>query len=98
MSSRGGHNARGRGGAASSGPSKPVEKPKKENILDLSKYQDKAVKVKFNGGREVEGTLKGWDQLMNLVLDEGKEILHGKSCPFTSNANAFRGVLRLSGD
>lgn len=28
------------------------EKPKKENILDLSKYMDKEVQVKFNGGRE----------------------------------------------
>ena len=71
---------RGRGGA-SSASSKPTEKPKKENILDLSKYRDKAIKVKFNGGREMEGILKGWDQLMNLVLDEGKEILQGSSPP-----------------
>lgn len=28
------------------------EKPKKENILDLNKYMDKEVQVKFNGGRE----------------------------------------------
>lgn len=28
------------------------ERPKKENILDLSKYQDKEIKVKFAGGRE----------------------------------------------
>ena len=65
---------RGRGGSSST---KPSEKPKKENILDLSKYRDKPIKVKFNGGREMEGILKGWDQLMNLVLDEGKEILQG---------------------
>ncbi|OJJ45650.1 hypothetical protein ASPZODRAFT_167404 [Penicilliopsis zonata CBS 506.65] len=51
------------------------EKPKKENILDLSKYMDKLVHVKFNGGREVTGTLKGFDQLMNLVLDEVKEVM-----------------------
>ena len=30
------------------------ERPKKENILDLTKYMDKAVTVKFNGGRESE--------------------------------------------
>ena len=77
MSSRGGHAPRGRGGASSGPGSKPTEKPKKENILDLSKYKDKTIKVKFNGGREVEGILKGWDQLMNLVLDECKEVLHG---------------------
>nr|POE85188.1 sm-like protein lsm7 [Quercus suber] len=35
---------------------------------------DKEITVKFNGGREVTGTLKGYDQLMNLVLDNVKEI------------------------
>ncbi|KAL9116244.1 MAG: hypothetical protein Q9227_000615 [Pyrenula ochraceoflavens] len=64
----------GRGGAGKgSGP--PTEKPKKENILDLTKYMDKQVTVKFNGGREVVGTLKGYDQLMNLVLDDVKETM-----------------------
>ena len=28
------------------------ERPKKENILDLGKYMDKRITVKFNGGRE----------------------------------------------
>ncbi|OJI85026.1 hypothetical protein ASPTUDRAFT_100295, partial [Aspergillus tubingensis CBS 134.48] len=51
------------------------EKPKKENILDLNKYMDKEVRVKFNGGREVVGLLKGYDQLMNLVLDDVKESM-----------------------
>jgi U6 snRNA-associated Sm-like protein LSm7 len=36
---------------------------------------DKEVKVKFNGGREVSGMLKGYDQLMNLVLDDVKESM-----------------------
>jgi len=36
---------------------------------------DKQMKVKFNGGREVIGTLKGFDQLMNVVLDDVQEIL-----------------------
>ncbi|KAK2762171.1 Sm-like protein lsm7 [Arachnomyces sp. PD_36] len=55
------------------------EKPKKENILDLTKYMDKEVNVKFNGGREVTGTLKGYDQLMNLVLDDVKEVMRDES-------------------
>jgi len=41
----------------------------------LSKYMDKQITVKFSGGREVIGTLKGYDQLMNLVLDEVKEAM-----------------------
>lgn len=38
----------GRGGSAQQGQ----ERPKKENILDLGKYMDKRITVKFNGGRE----------------------------------------------
>ncbi|KAG5935397.1 hypothetical protein E4U60_003182 [Claviceps pazoutovae] len=71
---RGGGGRRGGGGAGNAGGDKP-EKPKKENILDLAKYMDKEITVKFNGGREVTGTLKGYDALMNLVLDEVKETV-----------------------
>ncbi|KAI5817263.1 hypothetical protein BZA77DRAFT_233151, partial [Pyronema omphalodes] len=53
----------------------PTERKAREAILDLAKWQDKAITVKFNGGREVEGILKGYDQLMNLVLDNVKETL-----------------------
>ncbi|KAK4970433.1 hypothetical protein LTR28_000330 [Elasticomyces elasticus] len=35
---------------------------------------DKNILVKFSGGREVQGKLKGFDALMNLVLDEAKEM------------------------
>jgi len=54
---RGGHDRGGRGG----GPAgKEQEKPKKENILDLTKYMHKQVQVKFNGGREgKQGMLSG---------------------------------------
>ena len=50
---------RGRGGAqggAAAAAAAPggVEKPKKENILDLTKYMDKEICVKFAGGREGE--------------------------------------------
>ncbi|KAJ9667154.1 U6 snRNP-associated protein Lsm7 [Coniosporium apollinis] len=69
---RGGGARGGRGGAAGS---QQAERPKKENILDLGKYVDKQITVKFNGGREVVGTLKGYDQLMNLVLDDVKEVM-----------------------
>ncbi|KAL8733546.1 MAG: hypothetical protein Q9181_003531 [Wetmoreana brouardii] len=70
---RGGRGGGARGGSA--GAQSQAEKPKKENILDLTKYMDKEITVKFNGGREVVGTLKGYDQLMNLVLDDVRETL-----------------------
>ncbi|UYV61675.1 LSM7 [Cordylochernes scorpioides] len=71
------------------------EKKKKESILDLTKYLEKAIRVKFQGGREgtgnilspplpipnspcvvtATGILKGFDPLINLVLDNTTEYL-----------------------
>ncbi|PPQ73813.1 hypothetical protein CVT26_012154 [Gymnopilus dilepis] len=50
-----------------------ADKPRREAILDLSKYVDERIRVKFTGGREVTGILKGYDQLLNLVLDDVTE-------------------------
>ncbi|KAK4153709.1 hypothetical protein C8A00DRAFT_33526 [Chaetomidium leptoderma] len=76
---RGGGGGGGRGGGAQGGQGgaqgQDKERPKKENILDLKKYMDKRITVKFNGGREATGVLKGYDALMNLVLDEVEELL-----------------------
>lgn len=50
---RGGGAGRGGGGGyASQSQQQDKERPKKENILDLGKYMDKQITVKFNGGRE----------------------------------------------
>ena len=49
---------------------------KKESILDLSKYLDKTVGIKFQGGREATGILKGYDNLLNVVLDNTRYFLH----------------------
>lgn len=34
--------------------------------------------MKFQGGREVVGNLKGFDQLVNLVLDDCVEYMRGE--------------------
>lgn len=49
--------------------------PKKESILELNRLIDAKVHVKCLGGREVVGTLKGYDELVNLVLDDTDEYL-----------------------
>ncbi|ODQ62407.1 hypothetical protein WICANDRAFT_76577 [Wickerhamomyces anomalus NRRL Y-366-8] len=49
--------------------------PKRDLILELSRFQDKRIRVKFTHGRQVTGILKGFDQLMNLVLDDVQETL-----------------------
>lgn len=95
--------AAGRGRGGPQGPQPTMDKPKREAILDLSKYANNRIRVKFTGGREgalfslstqcvvvddellssVTGILKGYDQLLNLVLDEVEEQLQGGCIAFT---------------
>ncbi|POY70279.1 hypothetical protein BMF94_6715 [Rhodotorula taiwanensis] len=70
--SQGGPSTGGRGQNAGRGE----DRPKREAILDLAKYTDKKICVKFTGGRQVTGTLKGYDQLLNLVMDDLEETLN----------------------
>ncbi|KAI0764085.1 hypothetical protein BC629DRAFT_1596771 [Irpex lacteus] len=70
---RGARGAGARGGGAGRGPQPTMDKPKREAILDLSRYSNERIRVKFTGGREVTGVLKGFDQLLNLVLDDVEE-------------------------
>ncbi|CAK7268125.1 U6 snRNP-associated protein Lsm7 [Sporothrix epigloea] len=76
----GGEGGRGFSGARGGGygGSGEREAPKKESILDLGQYMDREIYVKFNGGREgkyfwVSGILKGFDPLLNMVLDDAQE-------------------------
>ncbi|KAG5182700.1 small nuclear ribonucleoprotein polypeptide G [Tribonema minus] len=41
---------------------------------DLKRYMDKRLHLKLNGNREVRGVLRGYDQFMNIVLDEAVEV------------------------
>ena len=50
---------------------------KSEPVIDFAKYTDLRVRVRFQGGREVDGVLKGYDKLDNLVLDSAVEYLRG---------------------
>jgi len=42
---------------------------------DLRKYMDKKLLVKLNANRRVEGILRGFDQFMNLVLEDTVEVV-----------------------
>ncbi|TKA54839.1 hypothetical protein B0A53_02648 [Rhodotorula sp. CCFEE 5036] len=61
--SQGGPASGGRGGHGARGE----DKPRREAILDLAKYTDKKI---------FTGTLKGYDQLLNLVMDDIEETLN----------------------
>ncbi|KAJ6948483.1 hypothetical protein NC652_002813 [Populus alba x Populus x berolinensis] len=63
---------------------------RKETVLDLAKFVDKGVQVKLTGGRQVTGTLKGYDQLLNLVLDEAVEFLRDADDPLKTTDQTRR--------
>lgn len=43
---------------------------------------EKTIRVKFAGGREASGVLKGYDPLLNLVLDNTTEYLRDPDEPY----------------
>merc|ERR1711879_664852 len=53
-----------------------------KSVLDLERYLAQPVKVKFAGGREVKGILKGFDAVANLVLDDVQEFLRDPEDPY----------------
>ena len=55
--------------------------PRKDSILELAKMMDATVRVKCLGGRELQGILRGYDDLVNLVLDECDEYLRDPEDP-----------------
>ena len=54
----------------------------KDAVLDIQKWIEQPVRVKFTGGREVTGTLQGFDALVNLVLDDTVEYLRDPADPY----------------
>ena len=56
------------------------------------KFVDSQVRVKCLGGRELRGALRGYDELVNLVLDDCEEFIRGKFA--SGSLNAF--VQRLT--
>ena len=48
--------------------------PKQGPGQDLRKFMEKRLELKLNAGRVVTGTLRGYDQFMNVVLDQAQEV------------------------
>lgn len=69
---RGGYRGRGAGGGRGGSSAAQGERPKKENILDLAKYMDKEITVKFNGGREGTGKTSIWRETETETETETK--------------------------
>lgn len=41
---------------------------------DLKRYVEKRVSINLNANRKVVGILRGYDQFMNLVLENAEEV------------------------
>ncbi|KAI8380852.1 hypothetical protein BD560DRAFT_387364 [Blakeslea trispora] len=95
---RGGRGGRGGGRGGRGGyHNNQQDKPKKESILDLSKYMEKKIRVRFNGGREVVGTLMGYDPLLNLVLDNTIEYQKDLETGYVTEKSRQLGLSVLRG-
>ncbi|MDP2436102.1 MAG: U6 snRNA-associated Sm-like protein LSm7 [archaeon] len=55
---------------------------KRETVLDFQRCLNQEVSVKFTGGREIVGILRGHDSLLNFVLDDCKEHLRDPADPY----------------
>ena len=54
----------------------------RRGILDLQPQMHKQVRVRFQGGREVVGTLTGYDAMVNVVLENAVEYLRVSDDPY----------------
>eukprot|EP01080_Neovahlkampfia_damariscottae_P008795 gene8795-743_t len=51
---------------------------KRTDVPELKRYLDKKLLVKMNAGREVSGYLRGYDQFLNITLDDTVEVVKNK--------------------
>ena len=66
--------------------------------IDIESHVDKRVRVRLTGGRELIGTLKGYDPLVNLVLDDTVELLRDAADPLKqSGATRVLGLVIARG-
>jgi small nuclear ribonucleoprotein G len=52
--------------------------PQGSHAPELKKYLDKKLSVKMNGKRHVTGILRGFDQFMNITLDQATEDVNNE--------------------
>jgi small nuclear ribonucleoprotein G len=55
-------------------PKKHQQRMASKSSPDLKKYVEKRVSLKLNANRKVLGILRGFDQFMNLVLEDAEEV------------------------
>lgn len=53
---------------------------------ELKRFIDKRIAVNIQGGRKIQGTLRGFDMFLNLVVDDAIEQVH----PEAGNPNVWQ--------
>ncbi|KAN0063313.1 hypothetical protein ACQY0O_004478 [Thecaphora frezii] len=53
---------------------------------ELKRFLDKRIAVNIQGGRKINGTLRGFDMFLNLVVDDAVEQVR----PEAGNANVWK--------
>eukprot|EP00186_Timspurckia_oligopyrenoides_P000465 CAMPEP_0182444188 /NCGR_PEP_ID=MMETSP1172-20130603/2723_1 /TAXON_ID=708627 /ORGANISM="Timspurckia oligopyrenoides, Strain CCMP3278" /LENGTH=80 /DNA_ID=CAMNT_0024639697 /DNA_START=64 /DNA_END=306 /DNA_ORIENTATION=+ len=67
-------------------------------LPEMKKLMDKHVSLSLNGKREVSGTLRGYDQFMNIVLENAVQIHSGDAQPSPLGTVVIRGNSILAVD
>lgn len=49
----------------------------RESIIKLQGWVNQEIKVRFSGGRQITGVLKGFDTANNMIVDDTVEYIRG---------------------
>ncbi|CEH11949.1 Small Nuclear ribonucleoprotein G [Ceraceosorus bombacis] len=61
---------------------------------ELKKFLDKRISVNIQAGRKLNGTLRGYDMFLNLVVDEAVELVRQESGAWKEGGNCGTVVIR----
>lgn len=64
---------------------------------DLKKYMEKRVVLKLNANRRVGGVLRGFDQFMNIVLEDAEELEGGDAGAGAAGERTRIGMIVIRG-
>ena len=64
---------------------------------DLRKFMDLRVDLRINADRRIAGIMKGYDQYMNIVLDEAIEIAKHNQGAGATEQNRNLGMIVIRG-
>ena len=67
-----------------------TSRPVRPSVIDLDRLIGQTVRVKFTGGREMTGTLRGHDPVPNLLLEDTIEWVRNATDPYVLTGESRR--------